>query len=219
MIELSIFDMDGLLIDSEPFWQEAEKEVFVQVGLHLTQADMNTTMGRRIDEVVAHWFHKQPWEGPSQKDIEARIVDGVIARIRDRGVAKEGVVETLTFFKSRNIPAVVASSSYPEIIEAVLEKLNLEHFFVGYHSAIHEPFGKPHPGVFITAATEQGKHPRHCIVFEDSPSGVVAGLAASMKVVAVPAPEHQTEHRIQAATKVLKSLALFDESVFVELNS
>ena len=65
MIEAAIFDMDGLIVDSEPLWQEAEIEVFAEVGVRLTRAQCTETKGRRVDETIAYWYERRPWTGPS----------------------------------------------------------------------------------------------------------------------------------------------------------
>src|SRR6185369_7109912 len=104
MIQAIIFDMDGLLIDSEPLWEEAELEVFNQVGVPLTSEMTKQTMGLRVDEVVQHWFDLYPWKDISHKEMEAKIVEKVIALIKEKGTAKEGVNEMIRFFKDKNMP-------------------------------------------------------------------------------------------------------------------
>jgi beta-phosphoglucomutase-like phosphatase (HAD superfamily) len=66
MVAAVIFDMDGVLIDSEPLWREAERGVFAELGLVLSDADCQHTMGLRTDELVAYWHHRHPWQGRSQ---------------------------------------------------------------------------------------------------------------------------------------------------------
>ncbi len=84
-IEAVVFDMDGVLIDSEPLWREVEREVFGDLGIEVTDADLDQTMGVRINEVVALWRSHQPWDEPSSEEVERRIVDGVARFIRERG--------------------------------------------------------------------------------------------------------------------------------------
>ncbi len=102
-IRAVIFDMDGLLINSEPFWQEAEKIVFKNVGIKLTTEMCHTTVGLRIDEVVNHWFQKFLWEGISKKEIENRVVDKVIEFVNTKGQPMPGVFHALDFFRKREI--------------------------------------------------------------------------------------------------------------------
>jgi sugar-phosphatase len=86
MIEAIIFDMDGLLIDSEPLWQEAEQRVFATVGLNLTNEQTTETTGLRVDEVIDYWFVRFPWneENISKKQLDVNIVEEVKNLIREK---------------------------------------------------------------------------------------------------------------------------------------
>src|SRR5688572_9324679 len=98
MITAAIFDMDGLLIDSEPIWREAEKTIFKQVGLDLSDEMCAQTMGLRIDEVVQHWYTIRPWSNKSLKQIETEVLDAVERLIIQRAQPMEGVYDILEFF-------------------------------------------------------------------------------------------------------------------------
>lgn len=211
--------MDGLLIDSEPFWKIAEKDAFSSVGLELSQEDMNKTMGTRIDEVVGYWFHERPWKGASQKDIEAAIVDRVMELVKSEGKTRAGAIDTLDFFENKGLPMAVASSSSMEIINTVVDALDIRHYFVELFSAEHESHGKPHPGVFISTANHLQAKPQQCLVFEDSPSGVLAAKAAKMKCIAIPENNFISHPFVLAADRVLGSLEEFDQSIFDEISS
>lgn len=217
MIDAVIFDMDGLLIDSEPFWRRAQTYAFGTVGLNLSEEDMRHTMGRRIDEVVAHWYHERPWEGVTQKDIEALIVDKVIEFIGAEGVPLPGVIKVIEFFNDKSVPMAIASSSSSKIIDAVVDKLEIRSHFKHIYSAQHETHGKPHPGVYITTASLLGIPTHRCLALEDSPSGVLSAKAAKMKCVAVPDPENKNHSYIQIADAVIDSLEAFDEKLFKSL--
>ncbi|MDP2543115.1 HAD hydrolase-like protein [Photobacterium damselae subsp. piscicida] len=65
MLQAAVFDMDGLLVDSEPFWQQAQVEVFTDLGVKISIEDTHKTMGLRINQVVEFWFNQQPWQGPN----------------------------------------------------------------------------------------------------------------------------------------------------------
>lgn len=95
MLDAAIFDMDGLLVDSEPLWQEAEIEVFADVGLALTRAQFTETKGRRVDEAIAYWFARHPWPGVELAEVERRLVRRVEELIRARAEAKPGVGHAL----------------------------------------------------------------------------------------------------------------------------
>ena len=94
-VKAVIFDMDGTLFDSEPLWQIAEFEVFSTVGVTLTTEMMHSTIGLRIDEVIAYWFTQFPWTGKSQEQIHDEIVDRVIGLVQERGSLLPGVVDAL----------------------------------------------------------------------------------------------------------------------------
>lgn len=217
MFDAIIFDMDGLLIDSEPFWRRSQVKAFKIVGVGLSEADMMTTMGRRIDEVVAHWHHERPWEGTSQKDVEAMIVDGVIELVKQEGKPRSGAIAALEYFKDLGLPIAIASSSSMEIIDAVVDALSIRPYFDELFSAEHETHGKPHPGVFITTAQHLNVQPHKCLVFEDSPSGVLAAKAAKMMCIAVPEPETKEHSFIQTADVILDSLEDLDATVLETL--
>ena len=105
--------MDGLLIDSEPLWQESEKIVFQKVGIQLNDSQVTQTTGLRVDEVVSYWFSKFPWdeEKKSQFQVEQEIIETVKDLIREKGEGKKWVYEILEFFAKKNIPLAIASSS------------------------------------------------------------------------------------------------------------
>ncbi len=204
-----IFDMDGLLIDSEPLWRIAEIEALSGIGVPIAEKDAVETTGLRTDEVVELWYARYPWPDPPRKEIEARIITRLIALVRERGQPMPGVHETLDALAAAGYPLAIASSSASEIIAATLETLGLASFFRVAQSAEHEPFGKPHPGVYIEAARRLDIEPWRCLAFEDSPNGVIAAKAARMTCIAVPDPALADDRRFGAADLILPSLADF----------
>lgn len=219
MIRAVIFDMDGLLINSEPFWQQAEKDIFGKVGIQLTTAMCESTMGLRIDEVVDLWYNYQPWDGPSKDEIRESIVDRVIELIAEQGKLMEGVESTIDFFTAKGLKMSIASSSNMRIISFVVEKFELASHFEIIHSAEFEKYGKPHPDIFIHTAERLSVSPLECLVFEDSFNGVLSGKAARMKVVAIPEPTAYQQTKFNIADLKLKSLNDFNETEWKALNS
>lgn len=197
--EAVIFDMDGVLIDSEPLWKIAMEEVFSTVGCMLTRRDFQKTVGLRIDEVVSYWHHIVGWQNYSIKEVELMIVDRMIALIHENGTPLTGVIETITYLKQNNIKIGLATSSYTVLIHAVLNTLRINDFFDVSHSAENEEYGKPHPAVYLTVARELNVDPRHCLVIEDSLNGIIAGKAAKMKVVCIPEKTHTPEPKLMLA--------------------
>lgn len=201
-----IFDLDGLLIDSEPIWREVEQRVFGDLGVQLTDELCRTTMGLAVDEVVAHWFALAPWPGKRLGAVEEKIVGGVIAAIRSHGTAMPGVEHALALVERLGLRRAIASSSHEIIIDAALERLGLRDAFEVVVSAEHERLGKPHPGVYLTAARRLGVDPGACVTLEDSPNGVLAAKAAGMRCIAVPEPGVD-RRALETADVVLASLA------------
>ncbi len=211
MIAAVIFDMDGVLVDSEPFWQQAEVNVFRQVGLHLSHADTDRTIGLRIDDVVAYWFEKQPWSAKSPKEVQEEIVSEVVRLVRTEGVPMPGVAASLEACRSMNLSLGLATSSPFSLIDAVLEVVDAEKLFDVVCSAVNEEFGKPHPAVYLTAARRLEVPPQRCLVVEDSIFGSEAGKAAGMTVVAVPAPHQYDDPSFEIADYQIRSLNEFPD--------
>jgi beta-phosphoglucomutase-like phosphatase (HAD superfamily) len=197
--EAVIFDMDGVLIDSEPLWKIAMQETFDEVGYSLTKKDFHRTVGLRIDEVIAYWFSVSPWEHYSVKDVEVKIITKLIPLIRKHGKPLPGVIETLQFFKRSNIKIGLGTSSYSILIDTVLEVIDAKKYFDVTHSAESEAFGKPHPAVYLTVADRLGVSPLKCLVIEDSFTGIIAAKAARMDVVCIPEKTHEQQPKLIAA--------------------
>ena len=206
-----IFDMDGVLVDSEPLWKIAMHEVFSSLGSTLEKKDFQKTVGLRIDEVIFYWKNIENWK-PTVKEIEEKIINKMIALINLHAAPLKGVIDTLDYLSDR-MPIAVASSSPFRLINAVLNKLEILHYFQVIHSAEKEDFGKPHPAVFISAALKMGKTPEKCLVIEDSLTGVVAGKAAKMDVVAIPEKTHLPNPRINLADYLFEDMGLFLEKL------
>lgn len=211
--EAFIFDMDGVLIDSEPLWKIAMEQTFQEVGCNLTKKDFQKTVGMRIDEVVSYWYHHTGWQNVSEKEVENRIVNRMIHLIEENGKPLPGVVDTLNLLKAKGVKIGLATSSYAILIAAVLRTLDIQDAFHYVHSAEHEKYGKPHPAVYLTVAEKLGVNPKSCLVIEDSLSGIIAGKAAKMTVVCIPEKTHHPEPKLIIADHQFESM----EDLFVAL--
>jgi sugar-phosphatase len=183
-----LFDMDGVLVDSEPLWKIAMEEVFNGLGSKLTKTDFQKTVGMRIDQVIAYWKNIEGWKDQIQ-DIEFQIIDRMIQLINENGQPLPGVEDTVVHLNKIKTVGL-ASSSPKKLIDSVLLKTQLHSYFHGVFSAETEPFGKPHPAVYLTAASTLGVQPNRCLVIEDSLNGIISAKAANMTVICIPEKTH-----------------------------
>ena len=217
MIKAVIFDMDGLLIDSEPFWSRAFKDAFKTLGVKITYQDMLEIRGFRPSESVKHLYLKYRAKGALEKDIEALLFADMIAMIKSEAKLLPGVHHAFEVCKQALLPMAIASSAPDKIIGTAVDSLDIRKFFDHIHSAEYEPYGKPHPGIFITTAGLLGVAPNECLVFEDAPAGVLAAKAAKMKCIAVPEAGLENNPFIKTADIVIGSLEEFDETMLAGL--
>jgi sugar-phosphatase len=194
-----IFDMDGVLIDSEPLWKIAMQFVFEQYGSTLTHQDFQKTVGLRIDEVIAFWNIQENWGLSDLKYVENQIIDKLVSLIELDPKPLKGVMETLAFLKESCKKIGLATSSSQRLISTVLGALHIEDYFDFTYSAEFETYGKPHPGVYIKVAEYLAVPTQRCLVIEDSLNGVIAGLAAKMKVCCIPEKTHHPNPKLSVA--------------------
>jgi sugar-phosphatase len=208
-----IFDMDGVLIDSEPLWKIAMEEVFRSIGSQLTRQDFQKTVGLRLDEVIIFWHRHEGWRNVTPKEVEQQIVLKMVELIRENAAPLQGVLETLAFLQARKIKIGLATSSYEILIQTVLRELKIASFFEVTHSAEHEAYGKPHPAVYLTVADRLAVSPVRCLVIEDSLNGVISGKAAKMKVVCIPEKTHFPEPKLILADYQFETMTDFLEDI------
>jgi sugar-phosphatase len=214
-IDAVIFDMDGVLIDSEPFWKETEIKIFASVGIDFVAVGGEKTVGLRIDEVVDYWHGLYPWKVKSKEDVVAEIMTEMTRVISSKGKAMKGVLEVLDYLKNQGVKIGLATSSYQVLLDATLKVLDIGKYFDVTNSAQSLTYGKPHPEIYIKTAQELDVVPEKCLVIEDSLNGVIAGKAAKMNVIAVPDGTHSNQPKLALADRICSDLtevlALFRE--------
>lgn len=209
-----IFDMDGLLVDSEPLWNEAANQVFNEYGVSLNDEQYKTTTGLRTKEFVQWWFSYFNIGDDELIRAEKKIVDLVINKVASKGNIMQGVDYIFNFFEKKNFKIGLATSSPQELIDVVVDMLNIKKYLHATASAENLPFGKPHPQVYQNCAEMLQVKPYECICFEDSFNGLIASKAARMKCVIVPHHSQTKEQRWGAADLKLSSLQNFGELHF-----
>ncbi|MBP8542735.1 MULTISPECIES: hexitol phosphatase HxpB [unclassified Citrobacter] len=203
----AIFDMDGLLVDSEPLWDQAELDVIASLGVDISRRhELPDTLGLRIDMVVDLWFTQQPWNGPSRQEVTERIIYRAIALVEETKPLLPGVREAVALCKSQGIKVGLASASPLHMLEKVLTMFDLRSSFDALASAEKLPYSKPHPQVYLDCATKLGIDPLNCVALEDSVNGMIASKAARMRSIVVPAHENQHDPRFVLADVKLTSL-------------
>lgn len=185
-----IFDMDGVLIESEHLWRKAMIQGFKEFGILISEEDCRKTMGLRIGEVIELWIAHFKKSDVSAKEVENRIMELLLALIEESGTFIQGIPALLAFCREQKLKIGLATSSSVLLMNAVLKKLDLTHELDVTLSAEFMRYGKPHPEVFLACAEKLGMAPQNCLVIEDSLNGVIAAKAAQMKVIAVPDDEH-----------------------------
>ena len=203
-LRATLFDMDGLLLDSEILWHKAEVEIFGSLGVPLEEAS-RSTKGMFVSEVVSYWFARFPWSGPSADEVTQALLARVGDLVESEGRLLPGALRSLELTGALGPLALASSTPMPLIIRC-LQHFGLLDRFAAIHSADVEPYGKPHPGVFLSAASSLKVAPGDCLVFEDSAAGVVAAKAANMRVVAVPTKSDRALPAFALADLVLASL-------------
>lgn len=208
-IKAVIFDMDGVLIDSESLWRQAQIEALARWGATVSVAECETlSKGKRLDDIARTWCrHCQLSVAPQR--LQQMILRRVTGLIIARGEAMDGVNEALAHFRHCGYKIALATSSSHQVIAAVLDKLALRPWFDVISSADDEAWGKPHPAVYLSTLRKLNLRADQCLVIEDSASGFQAARAAGIPTIAVTEDcQHQQFHGAVARHHSLTELLL-----------
>ncbi|MBS1587619.1 MAG: hexitol phosphatase HxpB [Bacteroidetes bacterium] len=217
MINTVLFDMDGLLLDTEPLWGESMLRVAQKHNIPITAGKFKETTGLRIYEVTDYWAIKYPWEGSTSVEVADEILDDIITTSKEKGSVLRGVKKALELLKEHTYKIGLASSSPLRMIDELVTHFDIKHYFDVITSADSADLGKPHPAVFLECAAALGSSALQCVVLEDSVNGMIAGKAARMKVIVVPDAIHFDDPRFALADAKLSSMEDFDLEVLERL--
>ncbi len=186
-----IFDMDGLLVDSEVIWHVAEVDLFEAHGYAYNDEVRAQIIGMRLDEMFVKLhgilqFEESPLA--LAHELRERMLDLIPQMVKPQ----PGAAELIDYVVEQNIPRAIASSSPLSIINATVEAMGWGDIFTTRCTADDEAAGKPAPDVYLAAARRLGFAPSDCLTLEDSPTGARAAVAAGMTCYAVPDQSHSS---------------------------
>lgn len=180
MIKGVIFDMDGVLVNSEPLYREFEYMFFKNLGANVTTGYFDKYVGCSLENTVngvCDDFDINTIPRNSMVKIFSKGAELIYSDNPKLSIC-EGVIDWLEFFKANNYPMVVASSTYKEKIDICLERFNLKQYFLKYTGGDEVKNSKPDPEIFLKACNELNLKPSECMVIEDSENGIQAAKLA-----------------------------------------
>lgn len=194
-----IFDMDGVLVNSEPFYVEVEQTNFRQLGLTISEEEHQTYQGTATDRMWQLIKERHGIEQPVNKLVEMtnNLVTPYFSSLESMN-PMPGVKNLIEKLKEKKIPLALASSSYADVIEIILQKTGLKKYFDVVVSSQMTGASKPEPDIFLLAAKKLKAEPENCLVIEDSKNGIAAAKAAGMFCVAFAGPGSELQDQSQA---------------------
>jgi HAD superfamily hydrolase (TIGR01509 family) len=196
LIAAVVFDLDGVLVDSEAAWDAARRELVRERGGAWKDSATRDMLGMSSLE-WSQYVADELGVDLAPEEISARVVDQLLSAYREQLPLMPGAVEAVERLAAR-WPLGLASSSNPEVIELVLSESGLERHFSAWVSSTQVGPGKPAPDVYLEAARRLGVDPKDCVAIEDSENGIKSAHAAGMPVIAIPNPQFRPPAEILA---------------------
>jgi len=195
------FDMDGLMVDSEPEWLLSEREVTAPYGYMWLEQDQVACLGGPLSKVGQYMFDRCG-KVESPQFFTQQLIDTQVARMRGNTPTMPGAIELVRELQSHGIKTALVSASPRNIVDAVLDNLGHDLFPFSISSDDVENT-KPHPEAYLKAATMSGSNIANCLVFEDSLTGMSAAIASGAHLIGVP---HLVTIDESPRIRVIKSL-------------
>jgi len=205
MIEAVVFDLDGVIVDSEPVWEQVRRQVVAEHGGRWAPDAQQRLMGMSTGE-WARYLSRDLGVGLPPETVAATVIEGMRARYREGVPLMPGAARAVRALAGR-WPLGLASSSPPALIDAVLDGAGLRECFTVALSTEQVQHGKPAPDIYLAVTARLGRPPEVCAAVEDSTNGLLSAASADLQVIAVPHPRYPPEPAaLQAAKVVLTSL-------------
>ena len=206
MIQAFVFDLDGVLVDSEPVWEQVRRQVVAERGGHWAPDAQRRLMGMSTPE-WARYLSEDLGVGLPPDQVAALVIERMADRYRERVPFLDGAIDAVRRMAAR-WPLGVASSAPAVLIEAVLESAGLRPAFSVVMSTEQVAHGKPAPDIYLAVTAALGCPPPDCAAVEDSSNGLRSAAAAGLRVIAIPQPEYPPDpDALAQASLVLPSLA------------
>lgn len=213
MIKTVIFDMDGLLVDSEPVYFDAWVSVCADLGYVMTRELWYGLLGTNsIGE--AEYLKKLYGDDCPVETIRKNRVSAIISYVEKNGIAlKPGVIEFTDFLHTKGITTAIATSSDPERTELYLRKTGIGNRFDSVTCGNEVVLGKPAPDLFLKAAEKSNTAPSECAVLEDSQNGLIAAYNAGMKPIWIPDMQKIDNDTLSKCAAVAERMDLLNENI------
>ena len=180
-----IFDMDGVLIDSEPLWQQTELDLLHGYGIPITEQELARTRG--MPSVPVLRYASELYQKPLDiEKVAQELLDAAISNILKAKPLINGVTETLELLARHDIKIAIASASPRYMLDNIVKICGIADYFSYIASGAELPYSKPHPAVYLQAAKGLGIEPAECVGIEDSKPGMISVKAASMSCIVIP---------------------------------
>ncbi|TCP93381.1 sugar-phosphatase [Cricetibacter osteomyelitidis] len=212
-----IFDMDGLMINSEPLWQQSGVDVMNKYGIPVTHEDLGSWRGSPVPVLVERACTKYKIS-QNQTALSEEYLAYAIDMICNAKPLMPYVKETLALLANNNIRMAIASASPRYMLENIIESCDIAEYFECISSAHELPYSKPHPAVYLDACEQLKLSPAQCVGLEDSQVGMIAVKAASMTCIAVPDTEQFDLPVWSVADVKLRDLSGVNEILLEQLN-
>ena len=212
--EAVFFDMDGLMVDSEPEWLQSEIEVTAAFGYSWSEEDQVACLGGPLTKVGQYMFDKCGQQ-QSPQFFTQTLIDTQVARMRGNAPTMPGAIELVRELQLHGVKTALVSASPRNIVDAVLDNLGHDLFPFSISSE-DVAVTKPDPECYLKAASKSGSDISNCLVFEDSITGITAAKASGAYLIAVP---HLVSVAESERVRVIKSLEQLSYSKLSQLKS